>query len=131
MTKYTGLQPVEQSVIAYLKAATGKTVRKRVPSTRPSEFVIVRRTGGGPRNLVQSSPTLYIEVWGSGTTETVTVDPWPLTKKVWDAMLVSDEVEMPHGLQVMRVTLTEPVDYPDEATGTPRYTFMYAPIINL
>ena len=38
---------------------------------------------------------------------------------------------MPYKVEVMRVNLTEPANYPDEATGTPRYTFIYSPIINL
>lgn len=125
------LPPLEQAVVAYLKSATGKPVVTRVPNPRPDSFVRIRRQGGTRVNLVQNAPNLLVEVWGSGNEETVKVHPWELAKQTWEALAQADEVDFPRGVDVMRVSITELVDYPDEASGTPRYTFIFTPTVNL
>lgn len=120
------LAPVEQSLVAYLREVTGKRFSTRVPADRPDEFGVIARAGGSRRNLVQSDVMIQAQIWGSES-----VNPWPLTKVAWEALARADEVELPHGLVVMRLNLTEPVNYPDEATGTPRYVFVFQPTVNI
>lgn len=127
MSSYT-LAPVEQALVMYLRTVTGEHVGTKIPSPRPATFVRLSRMGGGRRNLVQSTPTLLVEVWGS---EDPPTSPWPLTKQVWEALAGADEVDLPLGVEVMRSSITEPANYPDEATGSPRYTFIFSPTINL
>lgn len=91
---------------------------------------MIELSGGPQRNLVQADPTVLVQVWGSGDTEVTKVNPWELTQQVWSALARTDEVDIDK-VEVMRVDLTLPVYYPDEATGTPRYTFVYAPTVNL
>lgn len=130
------LAPVEQALVAYLKTVVdqGTRVSTDVPSPRPASFVVLSRAGGPRVNLVQSRPTILVECWGSHSDSgaVADVDPWPLTKKTWEALARIDEVEnLPLGLQVMDAGITEPVNYPDEATSSPRYTFIFTPTINL
>ena len=129
----TVLQPAEQGIVSYLRSVTRTSASTRVPHPLPAGgFIVVRRSGGAPRNLVQTDPTMLVEVWGAGSYENVRVDPWNLTKQVWEALARADEEGTldAHGVDVMRVSLTEPAAYPDESTGTPRYTFIFTPTLN-
>lgn len=121
----TTLAPLEQAVVALLAVATGKPVGTRVPATRPAAFVVVQRSGGAIRNRVQSDPSLLVQCWGS--TE---AGAWDLTVAAWEALASADEATLTRGVDVMRVSLTEPANYPDEATGSPRYTFIFTATVN-
>lgn len=53
------------SVITYLNAALTPSVHSKVPASRPSEFVTVRRTGGPMATRVSDQPQLTIECWST------------------------------------------------------------------
>lgn len=122
------LPDLEKAVISYLKALTGKRVLTGVPDPRPLTFVRVMSTGGGTRNRVQISPTLLVEVWGTKNAEGG--DPRPLLKQVWEALGALAESDALESVQVMRASCTVPANYPDEASGSPRYTFLLSMIVN-
>ncbi|GAA4774630.1 hypothetical protein [Microbacterium gilvum] len=52
------LGPVLNPVKAYL----------RVPSSRPDEFVVARRNGGGAASRVLDFPTVTVDAWAKSTT---------------------------------------------------------------
>lgn len=117
--------PIEQAVVAHLRGLLGIQVGTRVPRERPAEFLVVSRTGGGTVNMVMSRPTVLVESWAT--------DPavaWENAAAAWAHLGASDETDLP-GIYVADVSLTEPVDYPDSATGTPRYQFIYSPLVSL
>lgn len=129
----TTLVPAEQAFVAYVRQTTGARASTRVPHPLPAEhgFVIIRRAGGAPTNIVQTVPTLLVEVWGVGSSEEVRINPWELTKEVWESLSRAADVgSLPFGVEVSAVDLSEPSNYPDEATGTPRYTFILTPTVN-
>lgn len=119
------LSPIEQAVVRHLRDL-GLSCSTVVPSPRPSRFVVVERSGGSRRNLAQSDPTLLVQCWGA-----TQADAWEVTRRAWQALAVADETDLPLGVQVMRLSITEPANYPDEASGTPRYTFTFTPTVNL
>lgn len=53
------------SVVAYLDAALTPPVSSKVPTTRPAEFVTVRRTGGPMATRVSDQPQLTVECWAA------------------------------------------------------------------
>lgn len=122
------LPELEQGLVEFVETRTGASASTRVPRDRGElPFVVLSRSGGGDRNLVQSDPTVLFEIWGSREH-----NPWPLTKQVWELVRRMDEEEnLPRGLQVSRVNLSSPVNFPDEATESPRYTFIFNPTLNL
>lgn len=110
--------PVEQAYIAYLNAALPESVSSRVPSTRPAAFVKLTRTGGAHRDLVLTDSRILVECWGS--TDTLA---WDLCSRTWALVHASDTADM-GSIVVNRVELTDPVNFPDSATGSPRYQFI-------
>lgn len=118
--------PIEQAVIAHLRAATGKPASTKVPSTRPAEFFRVTRTGGDRTNLVESRPTVLVESWANAD-----VAAWDNVRAAWAVLDDTPVTDLPLGVCVMKANLTEPVNYPDSATGSPRYQFIYQPTVVL
>ena len=117
---------IEQALVAYLTPIVGVPVSTRVPATRPPAFVRVTRAGGSRRNIVQSDPRVLVECWGSTDGAA-----WTLTETAYHALdVLNDNGELPR-VSLNRVTLTEPVNYPDEASGSPRYQFIATFIANL
>lgn len=117
--------PIEQAVVKHLRDLLGIQVGTRVPRERPAEFLVVSRTGGGTANMVMSRPTALVESWAT--------DPavaWENAAAAWAHLNSSDETDLP-GVWVSSVSLTEPVNFPDSATGTPRYQFIYSPLVSL
>lgn len=117
--------PIEQAVVKHLRGLLGIQVGTRVPRERPAEFLVVSRTGGGTVNLVQSRPTVLVESWATdvGTA-------WVNVRDAWSHLNATYETDLPD-VWVSSVSLTEPVNYPDSATGTPRYQFVYQPTVVL
>lgn len=126
------LVPIEQAVIAFLGNVVGHRIAStEVPNNRPATFIRVSRTGGARRNLAQTDLTVLVEVWGSSSSNH-NENPWPLTKVAWEALATCDELEeFPLGVDIAEADVSEPVNYPDSATGSPRYTFLFTPIVNL
>lgn len=122
------LVPIEQSLVKYLGDAVGVPVGTKIPTSRPASFIRLSRTGGGPTNLAQTNPTVLIECWASSDTAAfaLAAASWSLLR---DTMFGQ---QLPLDVFVMAVPyLQEPVNYPDAATGSPRYQFIYSPIVNL
>ena len=118
--------PIEQAVIVHLRAVTGKPASTKVPATRPTEFFRVTRTGGDRINLVESRPTVLVESWADADT-----NAWANVSAAWAALERTPTTDLPLSVCVMEARLTEPVNYPDSATGSPRYQFIYQPTVIL
>ena len=120
--------PIEQALVAHLGGVLGVPVSTMVPAQRPERFVIVSRTGGPRLNLAQSRPTVLVECWA-----TRTADAWSLVVAAYDAMdsLADRDDALPKGAWVADVDLAEPVNYPDAASGSPRYQFLATLTVNL
>lgn len=118
-------QPVEQALVKYL-APLGQ-VGTRVPQARPASFVRVTRSGGSTRSVGQSDVQVLVECFGSSESLA-----WGLVRDAWRMMLAADVPdELPGGVEVMRVNLTEPVNYPDASTTAARYQFVASLTVNL
>lgn len=110
--------PLEQAFVSYL-TPLGVPVGTRIPATRPASFVRVLRVGGDRLNLAQTRPRMVFECWGSTDSQA-----WSLARSAW--ALVNGSVELDDiglGVEVMEADLDEIVNFPDVATGSPRYQF--------
>ena len=118
---------IEVALIAWLKSQLGATqVGTRVPSTRPDKFIKLTRAGGQPTNILQSEPRILVECWGN-TDQAA----WELTVAAWAAIGDTDGRTLGQGIWVAHVAATEPVNYPDDATGSPRYQLIAVLTIDL
>lgn len=55
---------IEKVVIDYLKN-NGYKAYAQVPKNRPSEFLLVERTGGGSLNVAMDKPAVAVQCWSS------------------------------------------------------------------
>lgn len=117
--------PVEQAYIAHLNAALAEPVSTRVPASRPAAFVRLTRTGGQRRSVVLADSNLLVECWGS--TETLA---WDLCRRAW-SLVAATEHSTVGPVWVNRVRLTDPVNFPDSASGSPRYQFIVTATVAL
>ena len=119
---------VEQALVAYLgPLVSPATVATRVPQSRPAAFVKVTRVGGDVLSIGQSRPRVLVECWASTDSAA-----WNLAAKSWDALWdARDLPEIRPGVAVMDAELTEPVNFPDAASGSPRYQFLASLTVNL
>lgn len=117
---------VEAALVAYLRPVLSVQVGTRVPASRPDRFVVLSRAGGQTSNLVQSEPRVLVECWGATDAEA-----WALVRDTWAAVADTDGRALTQGVWVARVELTEPVNYPDDATASPRYQFIATLTVNL
>ena len=117
---------VEAALVARLRSVLSVQVGTRVPSSRPDRFVVLSRAGGDRSNLVQSTPRVLVECWG-----TTDAAAWSLVQDAWAAVDAVDGEALTQGVWVARVDLTEPVNYPDDATASPRYQFIATLTVNL
>lgn len=118
---------VEQGLVAYLKPLLPVSVSTRVPPSRPESFVRLSRVGGEVLSIGQSRVQVLIECWGA--TETIA---WGLTETAWAAVLASSNPDqVAPGVEVMDVGVTEPVNFPDSASQSPRYQFIANLTVNL
>ena len=93
-------------------------VGSRVPSSRPSRFVLVRRLGGPRLNRVADNAMLGIECWG--TDEADAHDLAQLCRALIHSMTGGTHSTVP----VYRVTeLSGPGSLPDPLSDNPRFTF--------
>lgn len=74
--------------------------------------------------MAESRPTVLIECWGNDETAA-----WKLTEKAWPLLAGHRDGANLGAVTVTTASLTDPVNYPDSATGTPRYQFIYSPIV--
>lgn len=112
------MRPVDVEGLARtVLASLGVPVSTRVPSPRPVSLVRVTRAGGSRRNLVQSDPLLLVECWAPDSVAAFDLarDAWSLIDQFpdWSA------------------SLSEPVNFPDPDSGSPRYQFTASLILNL
>jgi len=119
------LAPVEQAFVTYLSPA-GFHVGTRVPSARPDQFVRVTRTGGPAARMTISEPTLLVECWGR--TDALA---WAVAAAVWPLCSVPHAVQLSPAVWASRISATEPVNFPDSASGAARYQFIVTPRVAL
>lgn len=117
--------PIEQMLVAFLTTATGHPWATKVPTDRPTVFGRLLRAGGAPSNEIQSKPRLIVEAWG--TTDSAA---WALSSDAWSALNSAARTTV-GGLWIAAVDITEPINYPDTATRTPRYQFIVTPTVHL
>lgn len=118
------LPPLEQALVALLKSLTGAQVGTKVPQSRPDRFIRLSRTGGASSNRAQSAPTVLVECWGADEGKA-----WALCASVLPVLRAHRDGADLDGVVVCDASVTEPVNYPDSATGTPRYQFIYSPTV--
>ena len=115
--------PIEQDFVAWAATALpGVHAGTRVPTTLPDQFVRVLRGTGSRRNLGQSSPSLVVECWGSTDAQA-----WALTSRVW-ALLSAPDLDRIGSTWLSDVEVAEPSNFPDVASGRPRYVFTFLPL---
>lgn len=118
--------PLEQAFVAYL-SPLGVPVGTRVPKSRPASFVRVLRVGGVRLNRAQMESRMVFECWGASDSQA-----WSLARSAWALVNAAPEVDgIGMSVEVMDTDLTEIVNNPDVATGSPRYQFAADLITNL
>jgi hypothetical protein len=92
-------------------------VRDRVPETRPSRLVVVRRVGGVRRNEVTDEPMVTVEAWAP--THQEAQDLCALSRALIHALPGTVQSSVP----VYRVTdVAGPQLLPDPLSNHPRYS---------
>ena len=96
----------------------------RRPRIHPCADVSARsvRAGAARRNLSQSSPSLVVECWGSTDAQA-----WALTSRVW-ALLSAPDLDRMGSTWLSDAECSEPTNFPDVASGRPRYVFTFYPL---
>lgn len=112
------LPDVEALVLTFLRpVASPSSVSTIVPSTRPSSFARIFRTGGAAESRVLERAQITVQAW-----DETTVKAFALASKLRGAIL-NDYTQMP---LVRGVTETGGLYFdPDPETGIPRYTFTF------
>lgn len=96
-----------------------------VPNPRVLPFVKVTRAGGQQNNPVQTTPRLIVECWGATEAAAYTK-----ARAAWAACRASHD-SFVSGVWVGRVELTDPANFPDRDSKTPRYQFVVQPTVSL
>lgn len=120
------MRPVslERLLVTFLRGALNVHVGTKVPTTRPPAFIRLTRTGGPRRNLIQADGRVLVECWASKDT-----DAEDLASNAYAAL---DSLDTdPGGLPFMALDLTDPVNFPDTQSGSPRYQFIATITANL
>lgn len=91
-------------------------VATSVPNPRPATLIRVTRAGGNARNMLQSDPRHLIECWAADE-----VAAFNLAASAYARLL---DHYGPAGVWGGRASLTEPVNFPDPDTESPRYQFV-------
>lgn len=112
----TTLAPADVEALAH--AILPPPAGTRLPNPRPAEFTRVTRAGGSTVNLVLSAPRLLVECWAP--TSTAAFDR---AREAWAAFHAIEGTTVA-GVWVARVELTEPVNFEDPSTTSPRYQFV-------
>jgi hypothetical protein len=107
---------IEAEVITILHSLAG-SVATKVPNPRPSTktYIRVTRAGGTGLNAVQSAPTVLIECWAP-----TDIAAFSLAASAYGRLLDTYGTAVWGG----RASLTEPVNFPDPDTSSPRYQFI-------
>lgn len=114
---------IESEVYVLLDGVLDADVATKVPNPRPDKFVRVTRAGGQGRNLVQSDPRLLIECWAPDSVSALNL-----------ARMAYAHLWAHYGSSSVwggRASLTEPVNFPDSETKSPRYQFIATITTNL
>lgn len=121
MTELLGPVDVEAAVVSLLDGAMSANVATAVPNPRPASggYLRVTRAGGGQRNLIQSDPRVLIECWHDDE-----VAAFDLARHAWALLWAAQDSFMTADVYVTRVESTEPVNFPDPDTDSPRYQFL-------
>lgn len=112
---------IEGAVVTLLNAALTPPVATRVPTPRPASCVRVTRAGGQRTNLIQSTPRVLVECWAPSSTAA-----FDLAALAWGALDGAADSFITPAVYVTRIELTEPVNFPDPDTTSPRYQFIAA-----
>lgn len=121
MTEVIAFPDAEAQTVAYLVAQLAArsvvaSVATNVPNPRPSRLVQVYRTGGPRSSLVVDAAQLTIDCWAPAEADASDL-----------ARLVRALVWAMPGLATTTVyrvqEMSGPQNYPDPATGNPRYRF--------
>lgn len=108
---------VEAEVVALLNAALAEPVATRVPTPRPTGgYVRVTRAGGNATNVLQSAPRLLVECW-----DATSASAFALARTAYGLLVQAYGTA---GAWGGRASLTEPVNFPDPDTDSPRYQFV-------
>lgn len=101
---------IETKIIDYLKKK-GFQVYANVPSSRPTSFVTVERTGGSHDSVVIDRPTVAIQAWSDKR-----LSASELAYSVRDALngMVSE-------VNICKVSINSIYNFPDPASGVSRY----------
>lgn len=95
-------------------------IHQDVPNPRPpEEFLIVRRIGGTRRDLVTDLPTILIEGWAKRHSRAERITQAARSILHWFTDING------HFIYVDG-EFGGPVNYPDQLSGTPRYTSTYS-----
>lgn len=116
---------IEGEVCTLLTDATGATFATRVPNPRPvtEKYGRVTRAGGNSRNLAQSDPRVLVECWAPDE-----VAAFHLARLAYGHLWATYGG---HGAWGGRVSLTEPVNFPDPDTASARYQFFATITVDL
>lgn len=103
----------EMLVVKYLNQQNlGATAYYDIPSTRPSTFIVVERTGGADSQLVIESPLIDIQCWASRRPDAANL------AFVVKQALQQMEYDLPN---VFHASITSTYRDTDLETGTPRF----------
>lgn len=106
-------------------APLGIPVASRVRHPRPTSAIRVIALGGAPTaDYALSAPSALIECWAE--------DPdaaYLLATQAWQLLRATQGTEISPGLWVQDARLTLPVDNPDTQSKSPRWQFIFTPIV--
>lgn len=94
-----------------------------VPNPRPASLIRVTRAGGNSRNPVQSDVRMLVECWAPDE-----VAAFDLASAAYSRIL---DHYGPAGVWGGRANLSEPVNFPDPETTSPRYQFVASILTDL
>ena len=101
---------IETKIIDYLKKK-GFQVYANVPSSRPTSFVTVERTGGSHDSVVIDRPTVAIQAWSDKR-----LSASELAYSIRDAL-----IGMVSEVNICKVSINSIYNFPDPASGVSRY----------
>ena len=101
---------IETKIIDYLKKK-GFQVYANVPSSRPTSFVTVERTGGSHDSVVIDRPTVAIQAWSDKR-----LSASELAYSIRDAL-----IGMVSEVNICKVSINSIYNFPDPVSGVSRY----------
>lgn len=101
-------------------------VSTRIPNPRPAAFTRVSRVGGDRQNLVQGVTRVLVECWGADDDTA-----FGRVQRAWGLLGAARQTYLAPTVWVTRVELTDPVNFPDPDTKSPRYQFVASLTLSL